>query len=40
VALFLASHFGLAASGFYLLSGAICTIIALVLSHRLEVGEE
>ena len=35
VALILASHFGLMAAGAYLLSGAICTLVALALSpHR------
>jgi MFS family permease len=32
VALILASHFGLIAAGAYLLSGAICTLVALALS--------
>ncbi len=36
VAIFLATHFGLASSGAYLLSGAVCTVVALLLSHRLE----
>lgn len=36
VALWLATHYGLASSGGYLLSGAVCTVIALLLSHRLE----
>ena len=40
VALFLATRFGLASSGAYLLSGAICTIIALLLSHRLELHDD
>lgn len=40
VALFLATHFGLFSSGFYLLSGAICTIVALLLSHRLDLRNE
>ncbi len=40
VALFLATRFGLFSSGFYLLSGAICTIIALLLSHRLELRND
>jgi hypothetical protein len=34
VALFLAARFGLFSSGFYLLSGAVCTIVALLLSRR------
>jgi hypothetical protein len=35
VALILASRFGLIAAGAYLLSGAICTLVALALSpHR------
>jgi MFS family permease len=33
-ALLLASHFGLVASGAYLLSGAICTLVALGMSRR------
>jgi MFS family permease len=36
VALLLATRFGLASSGAYLLSGAVCTIVALLLSHRLD----
>ncbi len=36
VALALATHFGLASSGIYLLSGGICTVIALLLSRRLD----
>ncbi|MBP7001069.1 MFS transporter [Amaricoccus sp.] len=40
VALFLATHFGLASSGAYLLSGAICTIIAVWVSGRLDVQGE
>jgi len=40
VALFLATRFGLFSSGFYLLSGALCTIVALLLSHRLELRNE
>lgn len=36
VALFLATHFGLFSSGAYLLSGAIITVVALLLSQRLE----
>jgi MFS family permease len=36
VALYLASHYGLFSSGAYLLSGSIITVIALVLSRRLE----
>jgi MFS family permease len=40
VALFLATRFGLFSSGFYLLSGAVCTIIALLLSERLELRNE
>ena len=40
VALFLATRFGLASSGAYLLSGAVCTIIALLLSHRLELRND
>ena len=37
VALLLASQFGLMAVGAYLLSGALCTLIALALNHRLAV---
>ena len=40
VALVLASQFGLFSSGFYLLSGAICTVIALLASHRLELRND
>jgi MFS family permease len=40
VALFLASRFGLFSSGFYLLSGAVCTLVALVLSRRLDLRED
>ncbi len=40
VALFLATRFGLASSGAYLLSGAVCTIVALVLSRRLDAPED
>ena len=40
VALFLATRFGLASSGAYLLSGAVFTIIALLLSHRLELRND
>jgi MFS family permease len=40
VALFLASRFGLFSSGFYLLSGAICTIVALLLSQRLDLRDD
>jgi MFS family permease len=36
VALFLSSHFGLAWVGVYLLSGAVCTLVALGLNRRLE----
>ncbi|HEY0220469.1 MAG TPA: MFS transporter [Afipia sp.] len=36
VALLLSSHFGLLSSGAYLLSGAICTLVVLVLSQRLD----
>ena len=40
VALFLAARFGLFSSGFYLLSGAVCTIVALLLSRRDETRGE
>ncbi|HRO11670.1 MFS transporter [Amaricoccus sp.] len=40
VALFLAARFGLFSSGFYLLSGAVCTIIALLLSRQLDSGAD
>lgn len=36
VALSLSSRFGLLASGAYLLSGAVCTLIVLVLSQKLD----
>jgi MFS family permease len=35
-ALFLSANFGLLASGAYLLSGAVCTLVALTLNRRLE----
>jgi hypothetical protein len=35
VALILSSQFGLIAAGAYLLSGAVCTLLALGLSHQL-----
>jgi MFS family permease len=38
VALYLATHFGLFSSGAYLLSGAIVTVVALLLSRRLELN--
>src|SRR3546814_15125240 len=37
-ALLLASHFGLIASGAYLLSGSVCTLVALALSRSKEIG--
>ncbi|MCK0195864.1 MFS transporter [Ancylobacter sp. 6x-1] len=37
-ALLLSSHFGLIASGAYLLSGALCTLAALLLNKRLELA--
>jgi hypothetical protein len=40
VALFLATRFGLFSSGFYLLSGALGTIVALLLSRRLGLRSE
>ncbi len=36
VALYLSSHFGLISSGLYLLSGAVCTLLALGANKRLE----
>ncbi|MBY6265021.1 MFS transporter [Azospirillum sp. 412522] len=36
VALFLSSHFGLIASGLYLLSGAVCTLLALKINKTLS----
>ena len=36
VALFLSSNFGLLATGAYLLSGAACTLVALLMSNRLD----
>lgn len=36
VALLLATRFGLASSGAYLLSGAVCSVLALTLSRRLD----
>ncbi|WP_245263229.1 MFS transporter [Azorhizobium doebereinerae] len=38
VALFLSSHFGLLSAGAYLLSGAVCTLLALRLNKRLEMA--
>lgn len=40
VALLLATQFGLASSGAYLLSGSICTVIALLASHRLDLRND
>lgn len=40
VALILSARFGLIAAGAYLLSGAICTLIALALSQRLGTSNE
>jgi hypothetical protein len=34
VALLLASHFGIMSSGAYLLSGAVCTVIALARAGK------
>lgn len=39
VALVLASHFGLIASGAYLLSGAVVTLLALTVNRQLELRE-
>ena len=39
VALALASRYGLISSGAYLLSGAICTLVALTINRRLESQE-
>jgi MFS family permease len=36
VALMLSSHFGLIAAGGYLLSGAVCTLVALTLSRQFD----
>jgi MFS family permease len=36
VALFLSSQFGVISSGYYLLSGAVCTLIALAVNRQLE----
>jgi hypothetical protein len=36
VALSLSSQFGIALAGAYLLSGAVCTLLALAFSRRLE----
>jgi len=38
VALYLSSHFGLISSGLYLLSGAVCTLLALGANRRLEMA--
>lgn len=40
VALFLSSNFGLLSTGAYLLSGAACTVIALLMSQRLDRAEK
>jgi MFS family permease len=40
VALLLSSQFGLMAAGAYLLSGAICTLLALALSERLGMSDQ
>ena len=40
VAVALAARFGLASSGAYLLSGAVCTMVALLLSQRLEMRND
>jgi MFS family permease len=40
VALFLSSHFGLMAAGAYLLSGAICTLLALSMSGQFGLSKE
>ncbi|MBS7538827.1 MFS transporter [Ancylobacter lacus] len=37
-ALLLSSHFGIIASGAYLLSGAVCTLLALRMNKRLELA--
>jgi MFS family permease len=39
VALFLSARFGLLATGGYLLSGAVCTLLALRVNHRLEMKD-
>jgi MFS family permease len=39
IALWLSSHFGLMAAGGYLLSGAVCTLLALAMSRQLESGD-
>jgi MFS family permease len=39
VALILASRFGLLSAGAYLLSGAVCTLLALASSRRIEIQE-
>jgi len=39
IALWLSSHFGLMAAGGYLLSGAVCTLLALSMSRQLESGD-
>ena len=37
VALWLSSHFGLISAGAYLLSGAICTLVALMANRQIEI---
>ena len=39
LALWLSSKFGLMAAGGYLLSGAVCTLLALAMSRQLEAGD-
>lgn len=40
VALLLATRLGIGSSGAYLLSGAVCTVVALLASHRLELRND
>jgi MFS family permease len=37
VALLLSSHFGLISAGAYLLSGAVCTLVALTVNRQIEI---
>jgi MFS family permease len=39
VALVMASSFGLMSAGAYLLSGAVCTLVAVVINRRLNIGD-
>jgi MFS family permease len=40
VALLLSSHFGLISAGAYLLSGAVCTLVALTVNRQIEIIQD